>query len=49
MLDKTGKQSHDFKAGNYKIAVKVFDGEGLESIEIVELKINGKVESKNLQ
>jgi len=48
MLDKIGKQSHDFKAGNYKIAVKVFDGEGLESIEIVELKINGKVERKNL-
>jgi DNA modification methylase len=46
MLDKAGKQTYFFKTGNYKIAVKVFDGEGLENIEIVELKINGKVERK---
>ena len=46
MLDKIGKQTHFFTAGNYKVAVKVVDGEGLENIEIVELKINGKVERK---
>ena len=46
MLDKIGKQTHFFTAGNYKIAVKVVDGEGLENIEIVELKVNGKVERK---
>jgi DNA modification methylase len=44
--DKEGKQSYQFKAGEHKIAVKVVDGEGLESIEIVKLKINGKVERK---
>ncbi len=46
MLDKIGKQTHFFKSGHHKIAVKVVDGEGLENIEIIELKINGKVERK---
>jgi DNA modification methylase len=46
MLDKVGTQTHFFKSGHHKIAVKVVDGEGLENIEIVELKINGKVERK---
>ncbi len=44
LLDKTGKQTYSFKAGEYKIAVKVVDNEGLESIEILKLKVNGKVE-----
>jgi DNA modification methylase len=46
MLDKIGKQTHFFKSGHHKVAVKVVDGEGLENIEIIELKINGKVERK---
>ena len=41
MIDKTGKQTHAFKAGSYKIAVKVVDNEGIESIEIITLKTNG--------
>jgi DNA modification methylase len=46
LRDKEGKQTYQFKAGEYKIAVKVVDGEGLESIEIVKLKVNGKIERK---
>lgn len=44
LLDKEGKQTYKFKAGEHKIAVKVVDNEGLESLEIVKLKINGVVE-----
>lgn len=44
LLDKEGKQTYKFKAGEYQIAVKVVDNEGLESLEIVKLKINGVVE-----
>ncbi len=44
MLDKAGKQSHQFKAGHHKIAVKVVDGEGLENVEVIDLKINGVVQ-----
>jgi DNA modification methylase len=43
LLDRMGKQTYLFKAGEYKIAVKVVDSEGLESIEVIKLKINGKV------
>ncbi|TAH19345.1 MAG: hypothetical protein EAZ08_09250 [Cytophagales bacterium] len=46
LLDKIGKQTYQFKAGEHKIAVKVVDGEGLESIEVVHLKINGMIERK---
>jgi DNA modification methylase len=46
MLDKIGTQTHFFKSGHHKIAVKVVDGEGLENVEIIELKINGKIERK---
>jgi DNA modification methylase len=46
LLDKDGKQTHKFKAGEHKIAVKVIDNEGLESLEIVKLKINGVIERK---
>jgi hypothetical protein len=38
--------SFEFKAGEHKIAVKVVDNEGLESIEILKLKVNRKVERK---
>ena len=44
MIDKTGKQTAKFKAGLYNIAVKVVDNDGLESVEIIKLKVNGKVE-----
>lgn len=41
-IDKDGIQNHSFKAGDYSIAVKVVDNEGLESLEVLRLKINGK-------
>jgi DNA modification methylase len=44
MIDKTGKQTHAFKAGNYQVAVKVVDNEGIESVEIITLKTNGILE-----
>lgn len=43
VLDKEGKQSQKFKPGNYVIAVKVIDNEGLEEIQTIKLKINGEV------
>ncbi len=43
MIDKIGKQTEKFKPGSHIIAVKVVDNEGLESLEVLELKINGKV------
>ena len=44
LLDKTGKQTYLFKAGEHKIAVKVVDNEGLENIEVIKLKVNGVVQ-----
>jgi DNA modification methylase len=44
LLDKEGKQTYKFKAGEHRIAVKVVDNEGLESLEVIKLKINGAVE-----
>ena len=41
--DKVGKQTQKFKAGTHCIAVKVVDNDGLESIEVITLKINGDV------
>jgi site-specific DNA-methyltransferase (adenine-specific) len=43
MIDKIGKQTHLFKAGNHCIAVKVVDNEGLESLETISLTVNGVV------
>jgi DNA modification methylase len=43
LLDKEGKQTYKFKAGEHKIAVKVVDNEGLENIEVIKLKINGEI------
>lgn len=43
LLDKQGKQTYLFKAGEHKIAVKVVDNEGLENIEVIKLKVNGEV------
>ena len=44
LLDKHGEQVHKFKPGEHKIAVKVIDNDGLESIEVIRLKVNGKIE-----
>lgn len=44
LLDKTGHQTWKFKPGLHVIAVKVVDNDGLENIEIIRLKINGKIE-----
>jgi DNA modification methylase len=44
LFDKTGKQAWKFKAGLHQIAVKVIDNEGLDSLEIIKLKVNGKIE-----
>ena len=44
LLDKSGKQTHTFKAGVHTVAVKIVDNEGLESIETIKLKVNGVVE-----
>ncbi|OUD14964.1 hypothetical protein [Thioflexithrix psekupsensis] len=43
MIDKDGKQSHKFKTGSFQIAVKVVDNDGLESLEIIDLKVNGEI------
>ena len=44
MIDKEGKQTIKLKAGLHNIAVKVVDNDGLESVEVVKLKVNGVVE-----
>ena len=43
IMDKEGRQTHTFKAGKHTVAVKVVDNEGIESIEILQLKVNGTV------
>ncbi|MDR0812341.1 MAG: hypothetical protein LBN23_08765, partial [Paludibacter sp.] len=43
-IDKEGKQVYSCKAGLYNIAAKVVDNDGLENIEVIKLKVNGKVE-----
>ncbi len=44
LLDKQGRQVQKFKTGAYQIAVKVIDNEGLESMEVIKLKINGAIQ-----
>jgi DNA modification methylase len=44
IIDKDGKQHHKLKAGLHHIAVKVVDNDGLESTEVIKLKVNGTVE-----
>jgi len=44
IIDKEGKQTVKLKAGLHHIAVKVVDNDGLESIEVIKLKVNGAVE-----
>jgi hypothetical protein len=43
LLDKQGEQTYAFKAGQHHVAIKVVDNDGLENIEILPLKVNGKV------
>jgi hypothetical protein len=44
IIDKEGKQCTKLKAGPHNVAVKVVDNDGLESIEVIKLKVNGTVE-----
>ena len=44
MIDRGGKQVAKFNAGLYTIAVKVVDNDGLENVEVIQLKVNGKTE-----
>jgi DNA modification methylase len=44
-IDKDGKQTHAFEPGHYHIAVKAVDNDGLENVEVIQLKMNGKVET----
>jgi hypothetical protein len=43
MIDRAGKQIKKLSTGTYNIAVKVVDNDGLESLEVVKLKVNGVV------
>ena len=43
ILDKDGKQVESFSAGVHNIAVKAVDNDGLESIEMIKLKVNGQI------
>jgi len=45
LIDKIGSQTQQFSTGSHQIAVKAVDTDGLESIEIINLKINGIVKS----
>jgi DNA modification methylase len=44
IIDRDGRQSAKFKAGCHTVAVKVVDNDGLESVEVIKLKVNGIVE-----
>jgi hypothetical protein len=44
IINKSGMQTHTFKAGEHVVAVKVVDNDGLENIETIKLKVNGVVE-----
>jgi hypothetical protein len=46
ILERQHSVSHKFGAGTYNIAVKVVDTDGMENIEVVSLKVNGKVEKE---
>ena len=43
IFDKLGQQTWTFNAGVHTIAVKAVDNEGLESIELTRLRVNGVV------
>jgi hypothetical protein len=41
IMDREGKQIKNLQAGKYNIAVKAVDINGLESMDVFQLKING--------
>lgn len=43
LIDREGTQSYKFKPGQHTVAVKAVDEEGLESLEIIRIKINGEI------
>ncbi|MEJ7660603.1 MAG: hypothetical protein WKG07_13795 [Hymenobacter sp.] len=43
LLDKTGVQILQLKAGAHVIAVQVVDNDGLSALEVVRLHVNGEV------
>ncbi len=47
LLDKSGLQRHKFAPGAWTVAVKVVDNDGLETVEVIHLKINGVVRHDN--
>ncbi len=49
LRDKEGRQIHKFKAGIHCIGVKVVDNDGLESMEVIKLKVNGNIEKNEKQ
>jgi DNA modification methylase len=44
IIDKEGHQTQKFKPGSHTIAVKAVDNDGLDSLEVIRLKINGIIE-----
>lgn len=48
LYDKEGKQTQEFKKGNYKIAIKGVNHEGIDNLKIYNLEINDKIELKLL-
>ncbi|MCL2247525.1 MAG: hypothetical protein FWC10_10550 [Lentimicrobiaceae bacterium] len=44
IINREGRQVLTLKTGSHTIAVKVVDNDGLENMEIIQLKINGVVE-----
>jgi hypothetical protein len=42
--DSTGTQIYYFMAGEYHIAIKAVDINGIESVEVIKLKVNGGVQ-----
>gem|GEM_PF-538780 len=44
LFNKDGIARSKFSPGQHTIAVKAVDNEGLEAVEVVRLKVNGKVE-----
>jgi len=44
IMDKDGRQTRTLKAGTHNIAVKAVDNDGMESMEVISLKVNGAVE-----
>lgn len=46
IIDKQGRQTRKFKSGQHDIAVKVVGNDGLDSLEVVKLKVNGVIERR---